>query len=50
MNLKALRSLSRALLRGFVRDRTALPAIAILLGLTAVLTLVSVRVFRWDEI
>jgi ABC-2 type transport system permease protein len=28
----------------------ALPAIGILLGLTAVLTLVSVRVFRWDEV
>jgi ABC-2 type transport system permease protein len=28
----------------------ALPAIGILAGLTAVLTLVSVRVFRWDEI
>jgi ABC-2 type transport system permease protein len=28
----------------------ALPAIVILLGLTAVLTVISVRVFRWDEI
>jgi len=28
----------------------ALPAIAILLGLTAAATLVSVRVFRWDEV
>src|SRR5690348_16718699 len=28
----------------------ALPAIIILLGLAAVLTLISVRVFRWDEI
>jgi ABC-2 type transport system permease protein len=29
---------------------SALPAIGILLGITAVLTLVSVRVFRWDDI
>jgi len=28
----------------------ALPAIGILLGLTVVLTLIAVRVFRWDEI
>ena len=28
----------------------ALPAIGILLALTLVLTLISVRVFRWDEI
>jgi ABC-2 type transport system permease protein len=29
---------------------SALPAIGILLGLTAVLTLISVRVFRWDDV
>jgi ABC-2 type transport system permease protein len=29
---------------------SALPAIAILLGFTAVATLIAVRVFRWDEI
>ena len=29
---------------------TALPAIGIMLGITAVLTLISVRVFRWDDI
>ncbi len=29
---------------------SALPAIGILLGLTVVLTLISVRVFRWDDI
>jgi ABC-2 type transport system permease protein len=29
---------------------SALPAIAILLGFTAVLTVIAVRVFRWDEI
>jgi len=29
---------------------SALPAIGVLLGLTAVLTLTSVRVFRWDRI
>jgi ABC-2 type transport system permease protein len=29
---------------------SALPAIGILLGLTALLTLVSVRVFRWDDV
>jgi len=29
---------------------SALPAIAILLGFTAVLTGIAVRVFRWDEI
>jgi ABC-2 type transport system permease protein len=29
---------------------SALPAIGILLGLTAVLTLIAVRVFRWDDI
>jgi ABC-2 type transport system permease protein len=28
----------------------ALPAIGILLGLTALLTLISVRVFRWDDV
>jgi hypothetical protein len=28
----------------------ALPAIGVLLALTAVLSLISVRVFRWDEI
>ena len=28
----------------------ALPAIGILTALTVVLTLISVRVFRWDEI
>jgi ABC-2 type transport system permease protein len=28
---------------------SALPAIGILLGLTVVLCLISVRVFRWDE-
>ncbi len=28
----------------------ALPAIGILLGLAALLSLVSVRVFRWDDI
>ena len=28
----------------------ALPAIGILLALTVVLTLIAVRVFRWDEI
>jgi hypothetical protein len=27
---------------------SALPAIGILLGLTAVLTTIAVRVFRWD--
>jgi hypothetical protein len=29
---------------------TALPAIGILLGLAAVLTIISVRVFRWDAV
>jgi ABC-2 type transport system permease protein len=29
---------------------SALPAIAVLLGFAAVLTLISIRVFRWDEI
>jgi ABC-2 type transport system permease protein len=29
---------------------SALPAIGILLGAAAVLTLISVRVFRWDQI
>jgi len=29
---------------------SALPAIAILLGTAAVLTLLSVRVFRWDQV
>jgi ABC-2 type transport system permease protein len=29
---------------------SALPALAILLGFSAVMTLVAVRVFRWDEI
>ena len=29
---------------------SALPAIGILLGFTAVLTLIAVRVFRWDDI
>jgi ABC-2 type transport system permease protein len=29
---------------------SALPAIGILLGLTAALTLIAVRVFRWDDI
>jgi ABC-2 type transport system permease protein len=29
---------------------SALPAIGILLALTAVLTLISVRVFRWDDV
>jgi ABC-2 type transport system permease protein len=29
---------------------SALPAIAILLGITAVLTAISIRVFRWDDI
>jgi len=29
---------------------SALPAIGIMLGLTAVLTLIAVRVFRWDDI
>jgi hypothetical protein len=29
---------------------SALPAIGILLGFTAVLTAISVKVFRWDEI
>ena len=28
----------------------ALPAMGILLGFAAVLTVISVRVFRWDEI
>ena len=28
---------------------SALPAIGILLGFTAVVTLISVRVFRWDD-
>jgi len=28
----------------------ALPALGILLGLAAVLTLISVRVFRWDDV
>jgi hypothetical protein len=28
----------------------ALPAIGILLGFTVVVTLIAVRVFRWDEI
>jgi ABC-2 type transport system permease protein len=28
----------------------ALPAIGILLGLSAVLTLISVRAFRWDTV
>jgi ABC-2 type transport system permease protein len=29
---------------------SALPAIAVLLGAATVLTLISVRVFRWDQI
>jgi ABC-2 type transport system permease protein len=29
---------------------SALPAIAVMLALTAVLTLIAVRVFRWDNI
>jgi ABC-2 type transport system permease protein len=29
---------------------SALPAIGILLGFTAVLTVIAIRVFRWDEI
>jgi ABC-2 type transport system permease protein len=29
---------------------SALPAIGILVGLAAVLSLVSVRVFRWDDV
>ncbi len=29
---------------------SAVPAVAILLGLTAVLTLISARVFRWDDV
>jgi ABC-2 type transport system permease protein len=29
---------------------SALPAIGILLGLAAILTLISVRVFRWDDV
>jgi len=49
-NFRALRTLSQALLRGYFRDRTALPAIGILTALTVVLTLISVRVFRWDQI
>ena len=29
---------------------SALPAISILLGFTAVLTVIAARLFRWDEI
>ena len=29
---------------------SALPAIGILLGFAALLTLISVRVFRWDDV
>jgi hypothetical protein len=29
---------------------SALPAIAVMLALTAVLTLIAVRVFRWDTV
>ncbi len=29
---------------------SALPAIALLLGIAAVLTIISARVFRWDQI